>query len=102
MSEYMRLFQSAVYPGDVDEVRRLFAEDVKPVFDNAEGCLGIDLLVSTEPNAGGLVEGAAVSRWRSLDALEHALESREVQEAGVRILQVLRQEPVTRTFEILA
>jgi len=102
MSEYLRLFQSAVHPGDVDEVRRLFTEDVKPVFDKVPGCLGIDLLVSTEPNAGGLIEGAAVSRWRSLDELEHALDSREVQEAAVRILQVLRQEPVTRVFEIVA
>jgi quinol monooxygenase YgiN len=98
---FLRSFTSAVDPADIDEVRRVFADDVVPVFGQMPGCLGIELVVNIEKNAGGLVEGAAVSRWNSLAELERALDSREVRESLVRILQLLRQEPVTKTFEIL-
>lgn len=102
MPEYVRFFQSAVHPSEVEEVRRLFTEDVKPVLEKVPGCLSIELLVNTEPNAGGLVEGAALSRWDSREALERGLATREVAEAQVRILRILHQEPVARTFEVLA
>lgn len=98
----IRVFSSAVDPADVDDVRRLFSEDVKPVFAAVAGCGGIELMVSTEPNAGGLVEGAAVSRWESKEAMDGALASRQVSEALVRVLQLLRHEPVTRVFEVIA
>jgi quinol monooxygenase YgiN len=97
----LRLFQTAVDPADVDEIRRLFLEDVKPVFDKLPGCLGIELLTNVDPQAGGLVEGAAISRWESQEDLDRALETRDVAEAQVRILQLLRQEPVTKTFQVL-
>ena len=95
------MYQSAVDPADVDDVRRLFNDDVKPVFDRIAGCESIELLINTSGNAGGLVEGCALSRWRSLDELERALETRDVTEALVRIRTMLRQEPVTKTFEVL-
>ena len=98
---FVRLYQSAVDPADVDEVRRFFNDDVKPVFDAIEGCEAIELLVSVTGNAGGLVEGCALSRWRSLEDLEAALATRPVQEALVRVATMLRQEPVTKTFEVL-
>ena len=102
MSEYLRLFQSAVDPADVDEVTRLFEDDVKPVFARLEGCLSIELVVSVDKNAGGLVDGAALSRWSSIDLMERALESREVAETIIRVRQLLRQEPIARVFEVLA
>jgi hypothetical protein len=98
---YLRMYQSAVDPTDVDEVRRLFNDDVKPVFDRIAGCEAIELLINVSGNAGGLVEGCALSRWRSLDDLEEALTTREVAEALVRIRGMLRQEPVTKTYEVL-
>ena len=98
---YVRMFHSAVDPADAEEVRRLFGEDVRPAFDGRAGCLGIELLVSTESSAGGLLEGMAVSRWESLESMEEGLGSREVSEALVRVLQLLRQEPVTRMYEVL-
>ncbi len=101
MADYLRLFQSAVDPADVDEVRRLFVDDVKPAFEAIVGCLSVELTVSVEKNAGGLVEGAVVSRWSSLEAMETAVASRPVQEAIVRVRQLLRQEPVAKVFEIL-
>lgn len=100
MSDYLRLYQSAVDPADVEEVRRLFVDDVLPAFAALDGCLGIELVVSVEKNAGGLVEGAVVSRWASLAAMEAAVASRPVREAVVRFRGLLRQEPVAKVFEI--
>ena len=102
ISEYLRLFQSAVDPADVEEVRRLFVDDVKPTFLALPGCLAVELVVNVEKNAGGLVEGAAISRWSSLAAMEDALDSRDVAEALVRVQQLLRQEPISKVFEVLA
>ena len=97
---YVRFFFSAVDPSDSDEVRRIFIEDVKPAFERL-GCESVELLVNTEQNAGGLVEGVLVSRWRSDTDVDHALGSREVAESLVRVRQLLRLEPITRTFEVL-
>jgi quinol monooxygenase YgiN len=97
---FVRFFFSAVDPSDADEVRRIFVEDVKPAFHDL-GAESVELLVNTELNAGGLVEGVVVSRWRSQDEIDRALRSRAVAESLVRVRQLLRQEPVTRTFEVL-
>lgn len=101
MTHYLRIFQSAVDPADVDDVRRLFIDDVQPAFLSRPGCIAMELVINTEKNAGGLVDGAAISRWESLDAMDAALQSREIREALVRILQLLRQEPLSRVFEVL-
>ena len=101
MPEYLRVYQSAVDPADVDEIRRLFADDVVPAFTRSPGCLGLELTVSIEPNAGGLVEGLAISRWASLDEMASAVGSHEVREALVRIRQLLRQEPVSKVLQVL-
>ncbi len=101
MSHYIRLYQSAVDPADVDEMRRLFVDDVVPAFAGSQGCLGLELTVSIEPNAGGLVEGAAISRWSSLDEMAAAMASHEVKEALVRVRQLLRQEPVSKVLQVI-
>jgi quinol monooxygenase YgiN len=102
MTEFLRVFQSAVDPGDIETIRRLFAEDVLPAFRDLAGCLGVELLISHEQNAGGLVEGAALSRWASMEAMDEAVASRPVREALVRVTTLLRQQPVTRVFEVVA
>lgn len=101
MTPVLRLFQTAIDPADIDTLRRLFAEDVVPVYTQLPGCLGIELAMSVELSAGGLVEGVALTRWSGLEEMENAVASRPVAEAQVRILQLLRQEPVIRIFEIL-
>ena len=101
MAEFLRLYQSAVAPADVDEIKRLFVDDVVPAFSGASGCLGIELAVTLAPNAGGLVEGTAISRWSSLDDMAAAIASHEVREALVRVRQLLRQEPVAKVLEVL-
>jgi hypothetical protein len=101
MAEFLRLYQSAVAPADVDESKRLFVDDVVPAVSGASGCLGIELAVTVAPNAGGLVEGTAISRWSSLDEMAAAIASHEVREALVRVRQLLRQEPVSKVLEVL-
>jgi len=97
----LRIFQTAVDPADLDEVRRLFTDDVLPVYRAFPGCTSIELLLSTERHPGGLLECATVSRWEELEAMDEAMESRAAKEAQVRILQLLRQEPLVRVFEVL-
>jgi hypothetical protein len=98
---YVRFYSTALDPADLPGVRRIFAEDVKPVFEALPGCQSIELLIATSSNAGGLLEGAAISRWASLDDLSAGVESRAVAESMVRILPLLRLEPVIKIFEIL-
>ena len=101
MAEFLRFYQSAVDPADVEEMQRLFVDDVVPAFRGRAGCIGLELTVAVEPNAGGLVEGAAISRWTSLDEMAAAMASHEVQEALVRVRGLLRQEPVSKVLQVL-
>ncbi len=98
---YIRLFQTAIDPSEVDAVRALFNDDVRSVLEETPGCIWVELVVSTEKNAGGLVEGCVISKWDSLANLEAGLESRGVQEALVRVRGLFRQEPVIKVYEVL-
>ena len=98
---FVRLFTSAIDPSDLDEVRRIFAEDIAPVFEAMPGCVAMELLLGADHNAGGLVDAAALSRWTSQDELGNAIESRAVAESMVRILPFLQIEPVIRMFEVV-
>ena len=102
MPEFLRLFQSAVDPDELVELRRLFLDDVRPAFDDCPGCLGIELAVCNHSNAGGLVDVDAISRWTSADEMEVGVASRPIQEAVVRFRSLLRQEPVAKVLEVLA
>lgn len=99
---YLRMFQTAVDPADLDEVRRLFADDVLPVYQEFAGCSSIELVLGVDHHPGGLLECATVSRWDDLDTMGKAIESRAAKEAQVRIFELLRQEPLVRVFEVLA
>lgn len=98
----LRMFQTAVDPADLDTVRRLFADDLLPVFRDMPGCVSMELVLGVEHNPGGLLECAAVSRWETAEAMQSAMTSRAVREAQVRIFELLRQEPVVRVYEVLA
>jgi len=101
MTAFLRMFQTAVDPADLDEVRRLFADDVLPAYREFPGCTSVDLVVAVDHHPGGLLECATVSRWEHLDAMGKAMESRAAKEAQVRIFELLRQEPLVRVFEVL-
>ena len=98
---FVRLFSSAIDPSGLGEVRRIFAEDIKPVFESMPGCSSMELLFGMDRNAGGLVDAGALSRWKSQDELTAAIESRAVAESMVRILPFLQLEPVIRMFEVV-
>ena len=51
MSHFLRMYQSAVDPADVEEMQRLFVDDVLPAFAGSTGCLGIELVINVEKNA---------------------------------------------------
>ena len=98
---FVRFYSTALDPSDLDEVRRIFTEDIKPTFEAMPGCHSMELVVCTEKNAGGLFDGGALSRWDTFEHLTEAVESRAVSESLVRILPFLQLEPVIKTFEIL-
>ncbi|MEA2827686.1 MAG: hypothetical protein QOG43_2125 [Actinomycetota bacterium] len=102
MPQCLRLFQSAVDPDELPELRRLFLDDVRPAFEACSGCLGIELAVCDHSNAGGLVDVDAISRWTSADDMEAGVSSRLIQEAVVRFRSLLRQEPVAKVLKVLA
>lgn len=101
-SAVLRMFQTAVDPADLDEVRRLFEDDILPVFREMPGCVSMELVLGVDHNPGGLLECAAVSRWEAVEAMESAMATRAAKEAQVRIFELLRQEPVVRVFEVLS
>lgn len=101
MAQFLRILQTAVDPADVRTVRELFADDIVTAYGDLAGCLSIELVMSVKHNAGGLVEGCAISRWESLEAMENGVSSRAARESQVRIFELLRQEPVVRVFEVL-
>lgn len=98
----VRTFYSAVDPDDSDEVFRIFLEDVKPAYEEAPGCRGVELLVGTHANVGGMIEGVLVSHWDTLETLKAALASRSLSEAMVRVRNLLRVEPVVGTYRVVA
>ena len=101
-AQVIRMFHTAVDPADLDEARRLFSDDVLPVFRDMPGCLSMELAMTKEHHPGGLLECTAMSRWASGAAMEAAMSSRAAREAQVRIFELLRQEPIIRVFEVLS
>lgn len=101
MTQLLRMFQTAVDPADLDEVRRLFTDDLLPVYRQFDGCVSVELALDTDHHAGGLVELAAISRWKDPDAMGEAMHSRAAREAQVRIFELLRQEPLVRVFRVI-
>jgi quinol monooxygenase YgiN len=95
------MFMTALDPSDVETVRQTVEAEIKPVFESLDSCLSVDLLVSTEQNAGGLVDGCILSRWDSLEDLKQAVGSPEILDAVDRLRPLLRQEPIGRIFELV-
>lgn len=97
----IRLFLSAVAPADVDRVVEVFREDVVPVFEAHPDCLGVELVVSSEPGVDGLVEGGALTKWLSREAMEAALASEALSASQIRVREYLRREPIRKIYRVL-
>ena len=98
---YVRMFLTALDPADVDTVRAVVEAEIKPVFEALESCTSVELLVSTQQNAGGLVDGCILSRWDSLDDLKDAVSSSAILAVVDRLRPQLRQEPIGRIYEVV-
>lgn len=97
----IRFFLSAVAPSDLDTVVAAFRQDVVPVFEAHPDCMGVELIMSTEPGVDGLVEGGALTRWVSLEAMEAALASEDLTASQARIRQYLRREPIRKVYRVM-
>ncbi|MGZ8785734.1 MAG: antibiotic biosynthesis monooxygenase family protein [Acidimicrobiia bacterium] len=98
----VRMFMSAVAPGDVEELVRLFTEDVAPAFEAHPDCLGIELIREERPGVGGLIDGGVITRWTSPEAMEAALDTPEIKTSQVRVRALLHRLPLRKTYEVLA
>lgn len=97
----VRLFLSAVSESDLDELIRMFKEDVVPAFEAHTDCLGIDLVRSEKPGAGGLIEGGVMTRWVSAEAMEAGLQDPTVVASQARVRSLLRREPLRKVYEVI-
>ncbi len=94
----IRIFDTAVDPGDVDRAVTLFKDEVSPAFGAFEGCHGIELLVGIDEHSGDLVEVCAISRWDSRDAIDAAIESDDYRTALAEFRKLFQQVPIIRHF----
>lgn len=98
---FIRLFLSACAPQDMERLLTLFKEDVVPVFEAYEECLSIELIVASEPGVDGLVEGGALTRWTSRDAMEEILDKPDIKASQLRIREYLRRTPLRKVYEVV-
>lgn len=98
----VRLFLTSVAPGDIDDVIKVFEDDVKPAFEAQPECLSIELFLATDVNVAGLIEGGAISRWEDREGMNAALARQDVQHSRRHLLELMRREPVIKIFEVRA
>lgn len=100
--QVLRVFRSAVHPDDLEEVVRLFEEDIRPAFESIGGCLSVELVMDQETSSTGLVEGAVVSRWASLAEMEEGVRSERAVASQANIRRLLRTQPIVAVHLVLA
>lgn len=96
----IRIFDTAVDPGDIERGKQLFREQVRPAFLGFEGCTGIDMCIGIEEHSGDLVDVASISRWEDLESVQAATVTEEYQEALAEIRKLFAQNPIVRHFEV--
>ena len=95
----IRIFDTTVDPGDVDQAVAVFRSDVAPAFDAFDGCRGIELLVGVDEHSGDLVELCAISRWETRAAIDGAIGSDDYRAALAEFRKLFQQTPIVRHFE---
>ena len=95
----VRIFDTAIDPGDVERAKELFRSQVEPAFNNFPGCHGIEMYIGVEDHSGDLVEVAAVSRWDSVEDIAKAIDTDEYTEALAELRKLFVQSPLVRHFE---
>lgn len=95
----VRIFDTAIDPGDVERAKELFRSQVEPAFIKFPGCHGIEMYIGVEDHSGDLVEVAAVSRWETVEAIGKAIDTDEYSEALAELRKLFVQSPLVRHFE---
>ena len=96
----IRIFDTAMDPGDIEVAKQLFRDQVRPAFLGFEGCTGIDMCIGVEEHSGELLDVASISRWDSIEAVQAAAATDEYQEALAEIRKLFAQNPIVRHFEV--
>lgn len=96
----IRIFDTAMDPGDIEKAKELFRDQVRPAFLGFEGCTGIDMCIGVEERSGELVDVASISRWDSLEAVQRAATTDGYQAALAEIRKLFAQNPIVRHFEV--
>lgn len=97
----IRFFLSAISPSDIGRMQKLFAEDVVPAFLAHPECRGVELVMAVDRGVDGLVEGGALTRWSSREAMESALSDDSLLAAQSRVRDLLRREPIRKVYEVI-
>jgi quinol monooxygenase YgiN len=95
----IRIFDTALEPDDVELAKELFRDQVRPAFEQWDGCHGIDMHISVDEHSGDLVEVAAISRWDSRAAIEKAIVADAYEDAMRELKKLFQQTPIVRHFE---
>lgn len=97
----IRIFDTAMDPGDIEEGKRLFREQVRPAFLAFDGCSSIEMVIGVEEHSRDLVDVASISHWDSLESVEAALAREEYQAALADIKKLFSQSPIIRHMEVV-
>ncbi len=97
----VRIFDTAVDPADVEQGKELFRGQVKPAFDNFDGCHGVEMVIGVEEHSQDLIDIASISRWDSLEAIQQATQSDDYADAMEEIRKLFQQTPIVRHFELI-
>ena len=96
----IRIFDTAMDPGDIEKAKQLFRDQVRPAFLGFQGCTGIDMCIGVEEHSGELVDVSSISRWDSIEAVQAAAGTEEYKEALAEIRNLFAQNPIVRHFEV--
>ena len=94
----IRIFGTAVEPEDVDRATKVFEAEVRPVFNEFDGCSGVDWYIGIDEHSGDLVDAVAISRWESQEAITKAIGSNEYNKALANLRQLFRQSPIVHHY----
>ncbi|MFP5352200.1 MAG: antibiotic biosynthesis monooxygenase family protein [Actinomycetota bacterium] len=97
----IRIFDTAMDPGDIEEGKKLFREQVRPAFLAFEGCSAIEMVIGVEEHSQDLVDIASISHWDSMEAVQAAISTDEYQAALAEIKKLFSQSPLIRHFEVV-
>ena len=99
MAVILRLFDTAIDPGDVAQAAELFRGEVQPTIESFEGCQGIEMLVGVEERSGDLIDVVAISRWDSAEAIQKAIQTPEYAQAMAGLRRLFQRTPIVRHFQ---